>query len=320
VRAWLEIRALECQLALNRRTIANYQDNLQLVEQRYRRGLVPPVDVHLARQNLSAARASQPQGEEALLTARRRLEILAGRYPEGSAARAVTSADRREASSDRGQSSTGRVEEECACRMPPELAPIPAGLPSDLLERRPDIQAAEMRLRAATARIGEAKAALFPRLSLTGQAGYRTREFSELFSESASIWSLVGALTAPLLNRGAQKSQIRSAEARTVAALAAYRGTVLNAFGEVEAALEAERAQQERRGWLLDAVAQARWSLELAEERYRRGLEGLLLILDTQRRLYQAESELIRTEQAYRTARINLILALGGPWREGAQP
>lgn len=298
VRTWLEAKELECQLALNQRTIANYESNLQLVEERYQHGLVPPVEVHLARQNLLSARALQPQWKQNLATARRRLEILAGRYPAAAA----------------GRPDTGQP---CDCALPPELPPVPAGLPATMLERRPDILAAELRLRAATAHIGEARAALFPRISLTGEAGYRTRELADLFKADASIWSLIGNLTAPLLNRGAQQAQVRAAEARTEQAVAAYRGTVLNALREVEVSLETERHQSERRLWLLGAVDQARRALNLAEDRYRRGLDNLLLTLDTQRRLYQTEAELIRTEHLTRAARVNLILALGGPWAGG---
>ncbi|MFH1843170.1 MAG: efflux transporter outer membrane subunit [bacterium] len=295
VRTWLEIREIECQLALNEQTIENYTSNLQLVEDRYRHGLVPPLDVHLARQNLLSAQALNPQWRQQLSSAKRRLEILVGRYPAGELERNVTTTASR-------------------CSLPPELSPVPAGLPSELLERRPDILAAEMRLRAANANIGAAKAALFPRISLSGEAGFRATALADLFQENASIWSLVGNLTAPLLNRGAQVSQLHAAEARTAQAVAAYRGTVLNAFREVETALEAERLEAERRQWLQSAVAEARRSLTLAEDRYRRGLDNLLLTLDTQRRLYQAEAQLISTERSLRTARVNLILALAGSW------
>lgn len=300
VRTWLEIRELECQLALNSRTIDNFAQNLRVIEERFRRGLAPAVDVHLARQNLLAAKALKPQWEQLLNATRRRLEILVGRYPAGTAS--TTAGDPTE-----------------ACSVPPPLPPVPTGLPSTLLERRPDILAAEARLHAATARIGEAKATLFPRLSLTGEGGFRSVSLSSLFMGSSTIWSIIGNLSFPLLNWGQQLSQIGAAEARTARAVAAYQGTVLNAFREVEAALDAERNEWERRQWLEGSVDAARHSLELAELRYLHGLDNLLLTLDTQRRLYTAEIELISTERQWRAARVDLILALGGHWDDPAQ-
>jgi multidrug efflux system outer membrane protein len=296
VRTWLQVKELQCQLDLSRRTIANYENSLDLVEQRYVRGLVPPVDVHLSRQNLWAVRAQKPQWEQELATARRRLELLLGRYPAGTVLTATAE-------------ETG-----CVCELPPPLAPLPVGLPSDLLDRRPDIRAAEMRLRAASARIGEVKATLLPHITLTGDSGFRSVELDDLFKAASSVWSLIADLALPVLNRGAQKSQIRASTARTAQMAATYRGAVLNAFGEVEAALQEEKVQQERLRWLAGAVTEARRSLELAEARYRRGLDNLLLTLTTQLSLYNAESEHIRTERLFRTARVNLILALGGPW------
>jgi multidrug efflux system outer membrane protein len=299
VRTWLEIRELECQLALNIQTIANFDRNLKVISERYRRGLAPAVDVHLARQNLLSTMALRPQWEQLLAATRRRLEILVGQYPGGVI------------------SSSG-LDPSRACVVPPPLPQVPTGLPSTLLERRPDILAAEARLHAATARIGEAKARLFPSLSLTGVAGYQSVNLGSLFSTSASIWSLLGNISLPLLNWGQQLSQIGAAEARTAWAVAAYQGTVLNAFREVEAALDAERKEWERRQWLEGSVDAARHSLQLAELRYLHGLDNLLLTLETQRRLYLAEIELISTERQWRTARVNLILALGGHWDEPA--
>jgi multidrug efflux system outer membrane protein len=312
VRTWLDIKELECQLTLNVQTIANFGDNLKLVQDRYNRGLVPAVDVYLARQNLLSAKALKPQWAQALANARRRLEVLAGRYPAGQAARATEQSA--------GLSFVALPDQDCGCVTPPHLPPVPAGLPSDLLERRPDILAAEMRLRATNATIGEAKAALYPRIALTGEAGYQSVQLNDLLSPTAAVWSLLGNLTMPLFNRGKLTAQVAAAEARTAQAAANYQGAVLNAFREVENALEAERSQQERLEWLRGSVQAARRSLVLAQERYRRGLDNLLLTLDTQRRLYLAEADLISTERNVRSARVDLILALGGPWPQPTSP
>ncbi len=316
VRGWIEIREQERQLTLNERTVASYGRSLELVENRYRRGIVSSLDVHLARQSLHGARAQEPAIRQNLALARRRLELLVGRYPGGLPATADAGSVDVAAGTEKGAMPAGSAvaPDQTPDALPGLLPTVPAGLPSTLLQRRPDLQAAELRLRAATAEIGQAKAALFPRLSLTADAGYRSPELAELFKETTSVWSLVGNLAMPLLNRGAQQSRIAAAEARAVQAAEAYQAAVLAAFMEVESALDAEAYQRERVEHLRDSVAQARHAMALAEDRYRRGLDNLLVTLETRRRLYNAESQLLVSERNFRSARVNLILALGGPW------
>jgi multidrug efflux system outer membrane protein len=298
VRTWLQIRELRMQVELTERTVTSFQRSLQTVEDRYRRGLVGPLDVHLAGQNLAAAQAQLPAFRRQLGEARRALEILTGRYPAGT----IAASDLETAGGA------------APMTMPEPLAPVPAGLPSELLDRRPDLRAAEAELAASVARIGQAKAALYPRLSLTADGGSRSRELDDLFTQPASAWSLVGNLVMPLLNRGATTSQVKAAEARAQAAVAAYRGAVLRAFGEVENALDQEVYQAEQERHLTESASRARSAVTLAEERYRRGLDNLLTTLEAQRRLVNAESSLLTTQRLRRTARVNLILALGGPW------
>lgn len=301
VRTWLQIRELQLQVALTARTVASFENSLATVRDRYARGLVSPLDVHLAGQNLSAARAAEPRFNQQLNQARRRLEILVGRYPAGT----IVASDREDP--DGG----GYL---LVAAMPEPLGPVPAGLPSELLERRPDLQAAEARLHASVARVGEAKALLYPRLSLTGSYGTKTREFEDLFKSGTDAWSLVGNLVMPLINRGASKAQIAAAEARAEQATAAYRQTVLEAFAEVENALDQDVFQSRQERYLAESATQARRSVELAEDRYRRGLDNLLVTLESQRRLFNAESQLLTTQRERRSARVNLIQALGGPW------
>lgn len=198
--------------------------------------------------------------------------------------------------------------------MPEPLEQVPAGLPSDLLERRPDLLAAEAELASNTARIGEAKARLYPSISLTADAGTRSDEFDNLFATSTDAWSLVGNLLMPIINRGATQAQIQAAEARTMQATANYRATVLRAFSEVENALDQDIYQARQEEHLIKSVEQSRLSVQLAEERYRRGLDNLLTTLESQRRLFNSESGLLTTQRQRRTARVDLILALGGPW------
>jgi len=298
VRTWLQIHELQLQVALTEGTIASFESSLITVQERYRRGLVSALDLHLAGQNLSAARAQLPAFEEQLVATRRRLEILVGRYPAG----VLVASD---AEADGGSVATA---------MPDPLAPVPTGLPAELLDRRPDLLAAEAQLAGNVARIGQAKAALYPRIPLTAEGGTKSREFTDLFVSGSDAWSLVGNLVMPLINRGATKAQIEAAEARATRAAAAYQSTILRAFAEVENALDHEVFQSRQELDLTTSAAQARRSVDLAQERYRRGLDPLLVILESQRRLFNAESQLLSTQRRRRTARVDLILALGGPW------
>ena len=299
VRTWLVIRELQLQVALTERTIGNFGDNLTTVRERYRRGLVSALDVHLASQNLAAAQSADPAFRQELASARRRLEILAGRYPAGD----LTASDL----DGPGGSLTLEI-------MPDPLDPVPAGLPSNLLERRPDLMAAEMRLHSSVARVGEAKAALYPRIILTATGGTTSSDLSDLFTSGSDFWTLAGNLFMPLINRGATQAQIKAAEARVTQATAGYRQSILVAFSEVENALDQDFFQSRQEQYLTDSAEQARRSVNLAQDRYRRGLDGLLVTLESQRRLFNAESQLLTTQRARRSARVNLIQALGGPW------
>ncbi|MBD3220766.1 efflux transporter outer membrane subunit, partial [bacterium] len=292
---WLEIRELQCQLGLNLRTLASYRQTVETVEQRFAGGVAPALEVRLARQNLLAAEAAVPEVRQRLRGAIRRLEILAGQYP-GAVAVPADEATVMEA------------------LMPAPLPGVPVGLPSTLLERRPDLIAAEASLHASVANVGAARARLYPTLSLTGSAGYNSSELDTWFDSTSDVWSLVGNLVMPLINRGATKAEIRAAEARAQQAVAGYRQAVLAAFAEVENALDADRFQARREAALTRSVREARRSLELAERRYQSGLDSLLSTLESQRRLLNAESQLLSTQRAHRAARVDLIQALGGPW------
>ena len=293
VRAWLAVREATDQLALGRKTLAAYERSRDMVEDRYMAGVVSSVDLHLARQNVASAGALVALREQEQAGARRALELLLGRYPAGAA----------------GAEGPGLADL-------PALAPVPAGLPSELLERRPDILSAEMRLMAATEGIGAAKADLFPKLAVTGEYGYNSSLLEDLLEDASNVWSLAGSLAMPLLNRGARTSQVDVARADAAEAEAAYVGTVLNGFREVESALTAGRTLGERRARLRESVDHARRSLAIAEDRYRQGLDGYLTVLDTQRRLLQAESDWLGAERSWRAARVDLVLALGGDWDE----
>lgn len=293
INARLEARELSGRIHLTEATLTSYRQSLGAVQDRYRQGLVPSLDLELARQNLLAGQAGLPPLRQQLAAARRRLEVLCGSYPHGltpgdQPARAMVTA--------------------------PTIPSVPEGLPSDLLDRRPDLQAAELRLHAAVAQVGQAKAALYPRISLTGSSGFSSRELSELGTSGTDVWSLVGNLVMPLINRGATKAQYKAAEARAAQAAAGYRQTVLEAFAEVENSLDLDFYLALQYRDLGEATLAAVQAERLAADRYRRGLDNILVMLESQRRSYATQNQLLTVQRQRLAARVNLIVALGGPW------
>lgn len=289
IRAYVDLISSERQHRLAENTVEIDRQNLELVESRYNRGLVPALDVYLARQSLAASEARVPLFVEQREQARHRLNLLRTRYPAGDLA--FTYYD--------------------SLPVPEQ---IPVGLPAELLERRPDIRSTERRLMAANARIGAAKADMFPRISLTVAGGLRSSELSDLLNVSTNFWSLLGNLSQPVFQAGAKVAAVRQAEARTEAAAARYAGTVLRAFREVEDALVIEQAELKRREALRRSVEEASESFRASRERYLRGLDNLIPSLDARRTLYTAEAALIATEQTLLLNRVALHLALGGDW------
>jgi multidrug efflux system outer membrane protein len=191
---------------------------------------------------------------------------------------------------------------------------VPPGLPSDLLRRRPDVRAAEASLTAANARIGAAKAARFPAISLTGSYGYRSTELGELFMPQSELWNLAFNILGPIFNAGKLSANQRRAEALYQQTLAQYAKTVLQAFGEVETALLTRKEQLERRERVLVFLEEARAAQDVAENRYLRGLVGYLNVLEAQQARYSAEESLVLVDLAIMSNRVALYRALGGGW------
>jgi NodT family efflux transporter outer membrane factor (OMF) lipoprotein len=196
---------------------------------------------------------------------------------------------------------------------------VPAGLPSELLERRPDLAAAERRLAATNMRVREAKSALFPRISLTASGGRTSSELEDLLSSQFNVWSLAGNLAQPLFQGGRLWANVQLNRARATEALEQYLQTVLQAFGEVETALAGERLLAEREATLRAATEQSIAARRLAEDRYRNGLEDFVTLLEAQRRALEAESQWITVRRMRIENRINLHLALGGGFSRGEE-
>jgi NodT family efflux transporter outer membrane factor (OMF) lipoprotein len=285
-KAWFAAVEAKQQVRLSEETVKNYQTTNEQVMSRYKRGLRPSLDVRFSETNVATAKAILLQRKDLLQRTMRQLEILLGRYPS---ARLTLSEN-----------------------LPNISDPIPAGLPADIISRRPDLIAAEKRLAAANARLTESRQALYPRISLTGSVGTTSNEISDLLNGDFSVWNLVGNLLTPIFQGGRLRAGVKLAKAREIEALAFYVQNVLTAYYEVETALTAEKNLEEREQALRVSAEQALAARRLAEDRYARGLAGLIEVLEAQRRAFDSQSQLLSVRRLRLDNRIDLYLALGG--------
>jgi multidrug efflux system outer membrane protein len=197
--------------------------------------------------------------------------------------------------------------------------PVPAGLPSQLIERRPDLRQAEQQLVAANALIGAARAQYFPTISLTGLFGYISKDFSDLFSGPTKVWSYGLAASAPIFTGGGIAGQVRQAESQQDEALLTYRKAIQVAFQEVSDALLANAKSREQLAFLDREVRTLRNYLELARLRYDEGYTSYIEVLDAERSLFEAEVAQARTQSQVYTSVVNLYKAMGGGWVREAE-
>ena len=285
-KAWFTTAAAQQQIRLAEQTVESFRNSTDQVRSRFLSGIRPPLDLRLSLANLAGAEALLELRREQHDRAVRQLEVLLGRYPE----RTITAPEQF-----------------------PETPPaIPAGLPSELIARRPDLVAAERRLAAADQRWLAARRDLYPRLSITTSDGTASRKLAELVDGSFGVWSLVGNLVQPIFQGGRLRANVDRTESVSHEALAAYAATALRAYAEVESTLAAETILAERERYLTDAAQQSRAAERLAEDRYRRGLSDYITVLESQRRALNAESELIDARRVRLENRVALYLALGG--------
>ena len=288
-RTYFDLVELDRELEIAQRTLQTRRASLDLQRQRAERGLSTQLDVQRAAAEVAVAAAAVPDVERRITQTENALSVLLGRNP-GPVRRGVPLD---------------------AQRVPPE---VPAGLPSALLERRPDIRQAEQTVIAANARIGEAKAAFFPRISLTGLFGVESVSLSSLFKGASRVWDVGPTLTVPIFTAGRISNTVRATEAREQQALAQYRQTIERAFREVDDALVFHRKIREIRAEQEARVAATRQALSLANLRYERGLSTYLDVLDQERQLFRAELDLASTTRDQLTAVVQVYKALGGGW------
>ena len=197
---------------------------------------------------------------------------------------------------------------------------LPVGLPSDLLTRRPDIRSAEHTLQAANASIGAARAAFFPRISLTASAGYSSSELSQLFKSGQGSWTFAPQLSLPLFDAGANQASLDSAKADRAIAVAQYEKAIQSAFQEVSDALSVRATVGERQAAQARLVDATQRSFELSQARYRMGVDSYLAVLDAQRSLYSAQQGLINVELTRAGNLVTLYKVLGGGWTDQTAP
>jgi len=287
------IRALDSELVTLRKTIALRQEEVRLVQYRYELGDISELDVAKAKAELAIVQAEAEGVTRIRAQQDHALAVLLGRAP---AQFTLTTAPLLEQT--------------------PVV--VPAGLPSDLLERRPDIAQAQRELAAASARIGVAKAAFFPRLVLTGNAGYASSDLGDLFKWSSRSWllgPLIGtALSLPILDGGRNQANLSRANAEYEGQVANYRQRVLVGFQEVEDNLSALSTLDRQLGFQDEAIAAARTAARLADVRYRNGSASYFEVIDAQRTLLLAERAKSQSLGQRSIASVGLIRALGGGW------
>jgi multidrug efflux system outer membrane protein len=293
-RAYVELRDLDRRLEIANTTLQSRREYLELVAVRYEGGLTSELDLRQAESELYRTTSQVHEFDRRVQQKENELNLLLGRNP-GPVPRGAAVA---------------------AWPIPPQ---VPAGLPAELLQRRPDLRAAEQQLVAGNARVGEAKALLYPSISLTGFFGFASSELGDLAGASARTWSLGANVLQPIFHSGQLQSRVEISESQQRQILLGYEQALLRAFREVEDALVWFRKAGELRESEALRVAALRKTLELAEIRYRGDVAAYLDVLDAQRALLQAELDEAAAVRDHCIGLISLYRALGGGWPVGPE-
>jgi NodT family efflux transporter outer membrane factor (OMF) lipoprotein len=292
-RNYIELQGRKLRLRIARGEMEIRKETLGLIDARLRAGMVSELDLARGKGELANAESRIPLLENSLRNAFHRLGVLLGQEPLSLVA-----------------------ELEMERELPEVPEDLPAGLPSDLLRRRPDIRRAERELAASTARIGVSTAELFPKFSLTGSFGYQGTRLADLPRESGNFWRIGPSFRWSILNFKRITAGIESDKAAREESLALYEKSVLNALEEVENALVALSREKLRTEALARAVEANTLASELAMERYKAGVQSYLEVLDAETALYNGRDQLVQSRQNHVLALISLYKALGGGWTE----
>ena len=287
--AYLELRELDVDLEISKRTLASNEETLRLARRRFEQGLISELDVRQFESEVASPAARVADFERQIVQKEDQISVLVGRNP--------------------GSVPRGRALTET-------LAPlsIPAGLPASLLDRRPDVRQAEQDLHAAMARIGAAKGELMPKFTLTGQYGTQSQDVNDLFNSNTEIYQLFGGVSMPLFTGGQVGKQVDVARARTEQARYRYEQTILLALQDVNDALVGVRATRDVTTAQERQTGALRAAYRLADERYQNGISNYLDVLDAQRNLFAAELSLASAQRQQMVAAVQLYKALGGGW------
>jgi outer membrane protein, multidrug efflux system len=287
--AYFELRALDLQLEISKQTLASRQDSLRLEQALEQNGSTSLVDVRQSEQLVYTASETIPNVERQIEQDENLINSLLGRNP-------------------------GPVERGRKLTEQPHPPSVPPGLPSALLERRPDIQQAEQQLVAANAEIGVAKAAYYPDISLTGSGGFQSPSLARLFTGPTSLWNVGPTLTVPIFTAGKIHSNVKLTEAQQQQALLTYQQTIQQAFRDVSDSLIAYQKNREFREQQELLTASAQDSAKLAEIRYQAGVTSYLEVLTNDTNYFAAQLNLASAQQNELTALVQVYNALGGGW------
>ncbi len=282
--------ALDNELEIDKRTLATREESLRLIRLRQQGGLATLLDVRQAEELVYQASQTIPDTERALEQTENLISLLLGNNP-------------------------GAIKRGRALGQQEVLTSVPAGLPSNLLDRRPDIRAAEATLAANGALVSVAKKAYFPRISLTGNLGFQSNALSNLFTGASRAWTFIPEITAPIFTGGRLKSNVNFARAQQDLALVQYQQTIQNAFREVSDALVQYRKVKEIRAQQELLVTALQDRSRLARLRYEGGVDTLLNALDADRELFTAELNLTQTKRNELLSLVQIYKALGGGWQ-----
>ncbi len=286
--SYLQLRGLDAQLSVAHKTLDTYKESVDLFTLQFQYGQVSQMNVAQAQSQYETAAAQIPLIESQIAQTQSSLAVLIGRDP--------------------GPIARGKSMYEL------QLPQVPAGVPSALLERRPDLLQAEQQLIAANAQIGAAKALYFPTISLTGAFGNASNELSKLFSGPARVWSYAGTLAGPIFSFGAVSGQVAQAEAAQQAALLSYRLAIRNAFADVDNALVANQKLHEQLDAQRKLVAALQQYTELARLQYDGGYAPYSTVLQAEQALFPAELNLVSIRAQLFGSAVNLYKAMGGGW------
>ena len=295
---YFALRATDAQLLLADSALQTRQQNLRLQQKRFSAGVVGTLELHQAEAEVAATEVTRAQAAQAASATEAAIAVLAGRSPRDIATPFVV---------------RGATIDALYARLQ-----TPADLPADLLNRRPDVIAAEQALVAANADIGQARANYFPAIRLTSGAGYESNRLSELINPTSILWNLGIGLTQPVFRAGAIGALVSGAEARKTQAQAQYVQSVQNAFRDVHDALTALAASDQIHGASSRRAAALQDTLRLATLRYKNGYSSYLEVLTAQRDLLQTQASVIEVQRAHLSTAVGLYRAVGGGWDSGA--